>query len=126
MNQTEVHRIERELVYSGVSEKALLHKFRSASRGDVKLACALRGYFAEGDNFYLPYLQSRIRPAISELVLSGRVMELAKLEQLGWFTAALTDEFLELAISACVPESVIWLLKMKERRFGFRNQELTL
>lgn len=126
MNQTEVHRIERELVYSGVSEKALLHKFRSASRGDVKLACALHGYFGEGNDNYLPYLKSRIRPAATQLILAGRVTELAKLDELELFTAALTDEFLELAISSRVPDSILWLLKMKERRFGFRNQELTL
>lgn len=126
MNQTEVHRIERELAQGGVSGEALLRKFRSASRGDVKLACALRGYFGEGNDFYLSYLQGRIRPAISELILAGRVVELAKLEQLGWFTAGLTDEFLELAISSCVPDSIVWLLKMKERRFGFCPRELTL
>lgn len=126
LQQTEVQRIEQELVRSQISGNALLQKFRSASRGDVKLACALRGYFAEGNDFFLPYLHTRIRPAVTELVLTGRVTELAKLEGLGWFTPGLTDEFLELAISACVPDSIIWLLKMKQRRFGFSPWELTL
>lgn len=126
MIQTEVNRIEREMIRANVTGEVLLRKFRTASRGNVKLACALHGYFGEGNDNYLPYLKSRIRPAATQLILAGRVTELAKLDELELFTAALTDEFLELAISACVPESVIWLLKMKERRFGFGNQELTL
>lgn len=126
MNQTEVQRIERELVRAGVTGNALMQKFRSASRGDVKLACALVGYFAEGNDFYLPYLKSRFRPAVTELILAGKPEELAKLEQLGWFTSALTDECLALAIAAGVPESIVWLLKMKERLFGFHPQELVL
>lgn len=123
MNQTEVQRIAQELAQSNLSGEALLRKFRSASRGDVKLACALRGYFTEENDSYLPYLQSRIRPAITELVLAGRVAELTKLDNLGWLTAALTDEFLELAISSHVPDSIIWLLKLKECRFGFDRWE---
>lgn len=126
MIQTEVQRIERELERSNVAGEALRHKFLSASRADVKLACALHGYFGEENDFYLPYLKSRIRPAAAELIQAGRVTELAKLEALGLFTAALTDAFLELTISAAVPDSIVWLLKMKERCFGFESQGLTL
>lgn len=126
LQQTEVHRIEQELVRSHIAGDALQQKFRFASRGDVKLACALHGYFTEENDSYLPYLHTRIRPAVTELVLSGRVTELAKLDALGWFTSALTDEFLELAISSHIPDSTIWLLKLKERRFGFPPRELTL
>lgn len=126
MYRTEVQRIERELAQSNISGEALLRKFRTASRGDVKLACALRGYFGEENDSYLPYLQSRIRPAAAELILSGRVAELAALDALEPFSNALTDEFLELAVSACVPDSMIWLLKMKEHRFGFGAREWKL
>lgn len=42
MHQTQVHRIEQQLARSDTSGEALMKKFRSASRADVKLACALR------------------------------------------------------------------------------------
>lgn len=124
MKQTEVQRIGRELEQGNVSGEALRRKYQTAARGDVKLACALRGYFSEGNDFYFPYIKTRIRPAASELILAGRVSDLARLEE--QLTPALTEEFLELAISARAPGPMIWLLQMKERRFGFKSQELTL
>ena len=124
---TEVQRIEAELARSNMTEEALMRKFQSAGRADVKLACALYGYFGAGKaDVYLQYLMNRIRPAVSELILSGRVSELAELEEQGAFTAELTDSFLETAISAGVQEATVWLLQLKERRFGFPDRDFSL
>ena len=124
---TEVQRIETELARSNMTEEALMRKFQSAGRADVKLACALYGYFGAGKaDVYLQYLMNRIRPAVSELILSGRVSELAELEEQGAFTAELTDSFLETAISAGVQEATVWLLQLKERRFGFPDRDFSL
>lgn len=122
--QSEVQRIEKTL--TDLSGEALMGKFRASVRGDVKLACALRGYFAEGDERYLPYLKSRIRPAGTELVLAGQASELDALDRLGLITPALLEEWLEISIGAHVPESIVWLLKTKERKFGFSGRERTL
>ena len=123
---TEVQRIETELARSNMTEEALMRKFQSAGRADVKLACALYGYFGAGKaDVYLQYLMNRIRPAVSELILSGRVSELAELEEQGAFTAELTDSFLETAISAGVQEATVWLLQLKERRFGFPDRDFS-
>lgn len=124
--QTEVQRIGQDLVRAEVTGDALMRKFRSAARGDIKLACALKGYFSEGDEAYLPYLRTRLRPAVTELVLAGRIRELAGLEALELLSQALTEEALETAIAAHVPDSIIWLLKYKERRFGFSDREPVL
>ena len=124
---TEVQRIEAELARSNMTEEALMRKFQSASRADVKLACALYGYFRAGKaDVYLQYLMNRIRPAVSELILSGRVSQLAELEEKGAFTAELTDSFLEMAISAGAQEATVWLLQLKERRFGFPDRDFSL
>ena len=51
---TEVQRIETELARSKITAEALVRKFQSASRADVKLACALYGYFGAGkEDVYL-------------------------------------------------------------------------
>lgn len=124
---TEVQRIETELARSKITAGALMGKFQSATRADVKLACALYGYFgAEKENVYLQYLMNRIRPAVTELILSGRVSQLAELEEKGAFTAELTDSFLETAISAGAQEATVWLLQLKERRFGFLDRDFSL
>lgn len=124
---TEVQRIEAELARSNMTKEALMRKFQSASRADVKLACALYGYFRAGKaDVYLQYLMNRIRPAVSELILSGRVSQLAELEEQGAFTAELTDSFLETAISAGAQEATVWLLQLKERRFGFPDRDFSL
>lgn len=126
MHQTEVHRIMRMLSDNGVSGEPLLQKFRSAARGDIKLACALLGCFTEAQDAYLPYIRSRIRPAVTELVLAGMVTELEKLDALVPLTRTLTEEALETAITAQVPDSTIWLLKLKADRFGFTGGEAGL
>lgn len=124
---TEVQRIETELARSKITAEALMGKFQSATRADVKLACALYGYFgADKEDAYLRYLMSRIRPAVTELILSGRVSQLAELEGKGAFTAELTDSFLETAISAGAQEVTVWLLQLKERRFGFPDRDFSL
>lgn len=124
---TEVQRIETELARSKITAEALMGKFQSATRADVKLACALYGYFGAGkEDVYLQYLMSRIRPAVTELILSGRVSQLAELEGKGAFTAELTDSFLETAISAGAQEATVWLLQLKERRFGFPDRDFSL
>lgn len=93
----------------------------------MKLACALYGYFGAGKaDVYLQYLMNRIRPAVSELILSGRVSQLTELEEKGAFTAELTDSFLGTAISAGVQEATVWLLQLKERRFGFPDRDFSL
>lgn len=126
MQKTEVQRIGGELRQSGVCGDALLRKFRTAARGEVKLACALLGYFEQGEDSYLAYLRSRIRPAVTALVLEGRVRELEILERQGLLSPSLSEEALETAIAAHVPEAIVWLLKQKERRGGFENGELAL
>ena len=110
-----------------LQDEALLQKFRTNARGEVKLACALRGYaLGEHREVYLPYLRSRMRPAVTELIRAGRVSELAVLEPEGFFPEERIDEYLSVAIASGVQESIVWLLRLKERRLGFPRQEYRL
>lgn len=124
--RTEVGRIEKELRDGGYAGEALLRKFRSASRGDIKLACALLGWFGEDkENAYLDYLKKRIRPAAAELIAADRAEALLSLEKEVDFSAELTDAFLQTAMDWGSRESIIRLLQMKERKFGFHDREFT-
>lgn len=121
---TEVSRLEREV--STLTEDGLYSKFCTASRGDLRLACALLGYF-RGDaasGQYLEYLSQRIRPAAMELIASNRPLELAQLEAQGLFTEALTEELLQAAIRGRHTETIASLLRLKEQKYGFRDRDL--
>ena len=128
-SKSEVVRIEEVLLHNGTAGEALYQKFRSARREDVRLAAALRGYFHEGEEHreeYFSYLSRRLRPAAEALIETNRVGELAQLEEKGLFTPELTDEFLHTAITLGRPELIVWLLRQKETRFGFRDRDFRL
>lgn len=125
MDRSEVHRIMQDMEHS--SDDAVLIKFYSATRADVKLACALiclrRGSLQEPVR---NYLLSRQRPALTELILADDVSALAAMDAYGVFTSANTDAFLKEAIHSGALECTVWLLQMKARRFGFRDRDFLL
>ena len=128
-SKSEVVRIEEVLLHNGTTGEALYRKLRSARREDVRLAAAIRGYFYEGEEYreeYFAYLSRRLRPAAEALIETNRVQELAQLEETGLFTPQLTDDFLRTAITLGRPELIVWLLRLKESRFGFPDRDFRL
>jgi len=127
MQKSEVQKLEAELKKSGITADALREKFRSTRRSEVKLACALYGYFeVSHEAEYLGYLKSRLRPALTELLLAGRVRELAELEALDLITEKLTEECLQAAIAAGAQDAIVYFLQLKARHYGFRDRDFTL
>lgn len=130
--ESEAVRLQKVLAHNGLAGEALLHKFRTAGREDVRLAAALRGYFTPGcagaaeKEEYLAYLSRRLRPAVTALTEESRVLEIAELQQQVGFSRELTDEFLQTAIAMGRPEIIVWLLEQKQARYGFRDRDFSL
>lgn len=130
-SESEVVRLTKVLAHNDMSGEALLHKFQTASREDVRLAAALRGYFTPGcgdeaqRQQYLSYLCRRVRPAAWALMEENRVLDLEAFSQKADFSPALVDEFLDKAIELKRPEVLVWLLEEK-KRFGFRDRDFSL
>lgn len=125
MYRSEVQKILQDTAQLSAAE--LLRKYHSATRAEVKLACALQclqnGEIPEA---CLSYLLARIRPAATELVLSENLSALEALDRFAPFSQPLTDTLLRAAVSAGVQESIIWLLKRKVQRFGFPDRDFSL
>lgn len=125
MDRTEVHRLMRDLGH--IPDDALLQKFHSASRADVKLACTLvclhRGSLPEPMR---RYFLSRLRPAVTELILADDVSALAAIDAHSVYTLTNVDAFLKEAICSGAQECTVWLLQVKSRRFGFRDRDFSL
>lgn len=125
MYTTEVRRIMQGL--EQLSEDALLQKFHSASRADVKLACTLlcqrRGNMQEP---LQKYLLSRLRPAVTEMILADDVSALSAMDSYGIYTEYNTDAFLKEAVNSGAQECTVWLLKLKARHFGFWDRDFSL
>ena len=47
-SESEVVRLQKVLAHNGLTGQALMEKFRTAQRQDVRLAAALRGMFTPG------------------------------------------------------------------------------
>jgi len=125
MRSTTVQQLLQDMSHD--TEELLLHRFLSASRADVKLACAIlslrSGLLQEP---YEKYVMSRLRPAVTELIFSQNIAGLEVLDSCGVFTAALTDEYLKTASECGATECAVWFLVRKARRFGFRDRTFDL
>lgn len=130
-SESEAVRLQRVFAHNELTGAALLEKFRKASREDVRLAAALRGYFTPGCGSeaereqYLAYLRRRVRPAAWALMEENRVLDLEAFEKAVGFSTELVDEFLQKAMELNRPEVLVWLLEQK-RRFGFRDRDFSL
>ena len=130
-NQSEVVRLQKVLGANGLTGAELLKKFKTASREEVRLAAALRGFYTPGcadeaqKEVYLAFLQKRVRNTVKALMEENRVPELEDFSLRVPFSPGLVDEFLKTAMELDRPEILVWLLKEKQR-FGFRDRDFSL
>ena len=104
-------------------------KFWESKQAAVKLNIALEDFFQEEvtqahRETYGRYLRQRIRPAVEELI---RREDLEKLEfflQQGWLPTV--DDFLKLAASEQKNAAFVWLLRIKQERYGFTEESFSL
>ncbi|MCC8163580.1 MAG: hypothetical protein LIO86_10580 [Lachnospiraceae bacterium] len=116
----EVHAAEEE------SEK-LRRRFHRTSSEAVRLAAALRGFFLSDDGEeYALWLEEHACSAAETLVELGDREKLAEFERRGWLDAERTEHLLHLAIEQHRSGMTVWLLRLKERKYGFPDRDLQL
>lgn len=126
--ESQVVRLIRQYESEHYSPEALFHKFSSASREDVRLACALIGFFLFDDNHapYQTYLKRRINSAVPALIELNRPRELAFLEKVHPFSREETNRYLKLSIQMNRPEMITWFLLYKDGHYGFQDRSFVL
>lgn len=113
-------------------EEKLYRRFTGTTQEPIRLAAALRGFFLPQPvdpahrDVYEAYLRRRIRPAVEVLIETDDIFALQQLELLGWFDAALVDYFLQLACSRRKSAALVWLLQLKEQKYGFHDRDFSL
>lgn len=109
----------------------LYEKFKTTRQEPVRLAAALEGFFQrESDPVQqqecVRYLKRRIRPAMESLIAGEELEKMAVLEQQGWFGETELEGFLETARRLEKPASVMWLLHLKNEKYGYRDADFSL
>ena len=107
-------------------------KFSETRQEPVKMATALWGYFLkEGLSTQQrqemeAYLKLRVRNAVEALIEEDEPEKIAVLEQAGWFGEKELDEFIKTARERQKLQALVYLLKEKDTRYGYREEELEL
>lgn len=109
----------------------LYEKFKTTRQEPVRLAAALEGFFngavdpAQRQE-YERYLKRRIRPAMEKLISGEELEKMAILEQQGWFGAGELEGFLDTARKWDKPAALMWLLHLKNQKYGYRETDFSL
>jgi len=129
----DVIRITRSLEKnaSGIDCHKLYSRFCSTTQEPVRLAAALRGFFrlsapSDQQDVYAAYLRKRIRPAAEAVIVMDDMDALEQMEALGWLDAALTDYFLQLSCHHGKTAAMVWLLHLKNKKYGFQDRSFEL
>lgn len=115
-------------VMAAFSEEELFRRFQESQQPPVKLALAIEGYFhrksrlPEAAKAYREYLGRRTLPAAQSLIAREDTAGLAALAAEGLVTKPMLEELLRYANDRRKPESLVWLLKEKERRYGYEAE----
>ena len=106
-------------------------KFRSSQQAAVKLRIALEQAFLPGlpeqhSRAYRDYLRVRIRPAMAQCVLEDDTGTLDRMEAQGWMEGIRLEDLIHSAAEQHRNAALIWLLRRKQREFGFSGPDLSL
>lgn len=107
-------------------------KFSETRQEPVKMATALWGYFLkEGLSTQQrqemeAYLKPRVRNAVEALIEEDEPEKIAVLEQAGWFGEKELDEFIKTARERQKLQALVYLMKEKDTRYGYREEKLEL
>ena len=114
-------------------EKDILYrKFQTTGQERIRLACALEG-FLNGENIgneekevYSQYLKRRIRPAMETLILDENVLGMELLEAHNWFGEEELESFICTARKERRLESLVWVMELKNRKYGYKEKIFNL
>ena len=115
------------------NESEIFRKFSETGQEKVKLSMALEGFFKEsivsGDEHrkeYGAYIRRRIRPAMECLIENEEVDRMQLLEELGWFGESELEGFLQIARARKKTASLVWLLQLKDEKYGYKDRDFCL
>ena len=113
-------------------QNILYRKFQTTGQERIRLACALEGFFSGADsrmeekNAYSQYLRRRIRPAMETLILDENVSGMELLEAHNWFGEEELESFICTARKERRLESLVWLMELKNRKYGYKEKIFNL
>ena len=116
------------LAISIASEKPAL--FSVTSR---KLEQALEIYFQENpdresDKYQeiQKYLKLRIRSVMELLIENEDTERMEQIEKCGWFSANELENFIRCAQEKAKLRSLVWLLHLKDKKYGYQKKDFSL
>ena len=107
-------------------------KFSETRQEPVKMATALWGFFLkegiteEERKEFSGYLKMRVRNAIEALIEEDEPEKIEELEHLGWFGEKELDDFIKIARERQKIQALVYLMKLKDSRYGYQEEELEL
>lgn len=81
---------------------------------------------AERRSEYGRYLKNRIRPAVEKLIGDNEIEKLQVLEEKGFFGERELEGFLKTAREQNRPAVLLWLLRLKNEKYGYRDRDFSL
>lgn len=107
-------------------------KFSETKQEPVKMATALWGFFLkdgvdpEQRTAYAEYLKPRIRNAVETLIEEDEPDKIEVLEQAGWFGQKEVEDFIRTARERQKLQALVYLMKLKDTRYGYQEEEWEL
>lgn len=78
--------------------------------------------FAEAEK----YLRLRIRPAMEFLIEKEDIQKMEQLEKCGWFSEKELQGFIRTASEQTKLRALVWLLHLKDKKYGYRKKDFSL
>lgn len=75
---------------------------------------------------YGRYLKNRIRPAVEKLIADNEIERLQVLEEKGFFGERELEGFLKTAREQNRSAVLLWLLRLKDEKYGYRDRDFSL
>lgn len=75
---------------------------------------------------YGQYLKRRIRPAMEALIREENVGKMELLKSFGWFGAEELENFICTARRERKLESLVWLMRLKDQKYGYKEKKFDL
>lgn len=114
------------------SDRELDNKFLTSGQERIRLEIALERFFVPGEeetelyDRYLEYLQRRFRPAMEQLIRSGRNPQAELLFSKVDVSRGQLEELLATAQENHNTECLLFLLERKKEQFGFGGKDMEL
>ncbi len=115
-----------------MNREEIYRKFRESRQERLRLSLAMDGFLSdpEGDGKdvqeYRNYLKKRIRPAMEALIEREETEKMERLERQGWFGEKELEGFLALAREKGKTASLLWLMLLKDQKYGYHDKDFSL